>query len=1322
MLELGLGISEETREEVESFIILAVDWYRKQHLVYNNKLKDEMIDQMIGSLNDNFGAKLSLYSVYDILQKFVLYRFSEMPPSDGTVQLPLKRWSEQKSNALEMVEVVHVMRKRANEGKQIDLSAGLEDRTVRNNLTHSGKLSKCISAIRCYNVVRDMIIFLDDERASQLPMFDYPTELDFDIQSFLELTDNLEAEDSTTMLVVDAVHDIPYEQKKIVANLPWDIVIDFDGSSDFGGLRSCVEHPMVSDRRLSVANARHMQFTKGFTTWLSLSDFVNYAYTPSGNRPPVRGVSFSDDSRNTRRDTTYLIQDLLSNNLIVSRTAGLTIVYMRPWDSVGQELLNVALNEYGDSLRFAYIYNFDEDRVRNSLADIFAGRNILQETCCREYNTPLPRFYETMDKYQDILDLKTQQPETLRVPSADGMKDISPNIFENLSGYFEVLHEAIGRVPEDQSQQEIKDFYHGAMVPWSAFFYDEVVNLFGQDDFNRIVHKIRTVLGSVPDILRHKLFYIQHQPGIGGTTLLRQLAWNLHTEYPVLVLKKYERGKINERIRQLYDMHAKKGILIVADEGQFTSTELEDLERDIISNERACALIIAVHSISQERASSPNIVHLRALANGQVKMMKLRTQVKKYSTLSPDELRLKDANFHDFVEQDLSMRFPFIIGLYYLEKQFNGVQDYVANILRQVEDEIELKAMSVIALADYYGRIGFPSQVIHHYLGIRQSYLKTHSYAKGVFIKRSDENGNSVYRSKHYLISQHILDQVSKKLYGGEHEEFLEQHSIVLITMITDACKQMTYNNYYGNVLERVFIKYKYGIGYDAEKQVESEFATLIETVKLPETREKILKFLAKSFAHVVERFDPEKHSAAFFTVAHFYGHLSRVYTKSNIGLRNDDEALENCRIALDYLEKVKKEDSYIYHMYGTALMRAFQTRLGQLDKSSVSDAELENLEDEIALAAGMFEKSSQNGSVTYGVLSKLELYMDYLQFVYAVKRISDVAKLKLLSRRQMDLRSEIEEMFAQLDGMEMDTLSRSKFVRFESAYRSELMFHNFGKAVEYYNNRLSELKRSSASSELDIIVTTQGLITALIGKHRNTTENGFSYFENIPSEDANRILELIETSVEYAFDKTKYHERQRRIGLCYRWLQIAKFSERPISQAIEIADQWAKLDPKDARPFYYLYTLHYLRAMDGYQDSLKEAERHRRKCYHTISSRHQSEEELDIRRIRDVVVDGKGIGRLKDVRNDKNLPEYVITIKPMKFYGSFTQSKPKKGFVNLIDPKGLYGVEAKFTVGQGNTLSDQYGHKLVFYAGFTLERMHAIDHFVRDLTSGEEL
>lgn len=1320
MLLLYPGVRVETHEQIASYLTECVIWYKEAHVTYNNKLKDEMVDKLINSLSYNFGAKLSLYSVYDTLQKYILYRFCEFPPTDGTVaNLPAKSWSEQKLNAPDMAEIIHVIRKRAMEGYEINISVGLEEREVRSHLTHSGKISKCISAIRLYNVVRDMIIFLNSELSSQLPPFEYPNQLDFDMQSFLELTDNLESEDNTTLLVVDSVHDLPAEQRKILANMTWDIVLDFDGASSFGGLRSSVTHSNVSDRRLTVSNAKNMSFNKGFTSWLSLSDFVNYSYSPDSRNPKVNGQPFS---RNHIRDSRYMIQNLIAQNLVINRTSGLTIVYMRPWDSVGKELLNTALDEYGDSLRFAYIYSFDEDNVRNSIQEACIERGIRQEICCRAYNTTLPRFYSELYKYRDNFTLNVQQTNSIQVPSNEGIRDISTNIFENVSDYFELLHSEVGHISEEDSAKEVKDFYHGSHVPWSAFFYDQVVNIYDDDAFIKNVHKIRTLLGGIPEVLRNKIIYINHSPGIGGTTLLRQFAWEFHLDYPVLVLKKYERSKVKEIIRQLYDLHSRKGILIVADEGQLTSDELDSLEREVISSDRACVLLIATHKINADNVSPQNIIHLKALSNGEKNIARLRAQVKKYSALSTEELNKKDVNFDKFFEQDSSMRCPFIIGLYYLEKQFNGVHDYVTNILKQVEDEKELKIMVAISIADYYGRVGFPSQVVQNYLSIKQNYLKTHPYSNGVFIKDNDGNGNAIYRSKHYLISENILNQVSTRLYGGAHREYLEKLSVDLISVVKLACQQLPYNNYYGNVLERVFIKDKNGgAAEDGIQQSDSGFSRLIETVKLVGTREKILESLAQSFADIADQLDPSRHDGAFLTAAHFYGHLSRIYIKNNIGLRNDQKALENCEIAMKYLDKAEKKDSYIYHMYGMARLRSFQTTLRQIEKSSVTEAVFKNLEDELTNSAEMFDKSADAGNIIYSVLSKMELYIEYLTFVFAVRRISDIAHLNLLSRRQMDLRSEIEEMFARLEGMQLSTIDRSKFFKYETTYKSNIMFNNFGKAIEFYQNRLDQLKGVSSSEE-EIVVTTHGLITALIGKYRKTNEIGLSYFED-PSKDVNRILDLIESLIEYTFNKSNYHERQRRISLFSRWLQLAKFSEKSVTSGIDIADRWNQLDPKDARPYYYLYTLHYLRALDGYEDSLKQAEIYRRKCYQTVLARHNSEEDLDIRRLRDIIVQGKGMGRLKDVRHYNKLPAAINNMEPMKLYGSFSHVESKKGFIKLSEPPGLHGVEAKFTLSQGNTLSDkQTSHKIAFYAGFTLEQINAIDHFVRDITTGEKL
>ena len=74
-----------------------------------------------------------------------------------------------------------------------------------------------------------MLLFLTPERKDELPVLEYSAgpaiaSARFDYDEFLAEPCSLSFEDDTTILLVDSVHDVPDEQRRLVANLPWDLV------------------------------------------------------------------------------------------------------------------------------------------------------------------------------------------------------------------------------------------------------------------------------------------------------------------------------------------------------------------------------------------------------------------------------------------------------------------------------------------------------------------------------------------------------------------------------------------------------------------------------------------------------------------------------------------------------------------------------------------------------------------------------------------------------------------------------------------------------------------------------------------------------------------------------------------------------------------------------------------------------------------------------------------------------------------------------------------------------------------------------------------
>ena len=79
-----------------------------------------------------------------------------------------------------MTEILAKVLRDAHIPFDFDLAALLQDRSERNGMTHASERAACLSAMRVYNSIRSMLIFLDDSYASQLHAFTFDADLDYD--------------------------------------------------------------------------------------------------------------------------------------------------------------------------------------------------------------------------------------------------------------------------------------------------------------------------------------------------------------------------------------------------------------------------------------------------------------------------------------------------------------------------------------------------------------------------------------------------------------------------------------------------------------------------------------------------------------------------------------------------------------------------------------------------------------------------------------------------------------------------------------------------------------------------------------------------------------------------------------------------------------------------------------------------------------------------------------------------------------------------------------------------------------------------------------
>ena len=192
-----------------------------------------------------------------------------------------------------------------------DLAALLQDRHERNGMTHASEQAACLSAMRVYNSIRSMLIFLDNAYASQLHVFTFNTNLDYD--AFLAEPCGFNFDDYTTILLAGSVHDVRKDCRRAVANLAWDLVIDYDGYSDCGGLLSAVEHNRIQKDVLSYPVACGPQIlSRGNTLWYRCGEYQTPSYIPSNPQSPLRIGTYN----HFHMDPSHIAQPFKMRNIL----------------------------------------------------------------------------------------------------------------------------------------------------------------------------------------------------------------------------------------------------------------------------------------------------------------------------------------------------------------------------------------------------------------------------------------------------------------------------------------------------------------------------------------------------------------------------------------------------------------------------------------------------------------------------------------------------------------------------------------------------------------------------------------------------------------------------------------------------------------------------------------------------------------------------------------------------------------------------------------------------------------------------------------------
>ena len=1301
--------------------------YKKRYEKYHEVLRDRERFQA-ASLDDFRTLVDNSASDAEVLIKLILSTFSEKPTkifmNSHNIAKPYcddKNWLEITSWSVPvLIEILSKILEDEKIKPKFDLTVIYAQRDSRNPLTHSATKIPFWETPRLFNTIREMLIFLDEDIFDKIPEFKFADM--FQSGSFDPKFNNC-----TTVLISDSVHDIPDYKRKIVANLPWNYVIDLDGYSKNEGLFSSLDDS-TKDKVHDMVSVENTTLASGKTNWCfcgtyQLPEFdqrkkisvdipgkmrfcKNYAY-----KTMIEKVIDTILSDSKKYETSLLIVANTNDDVIINEITK----YLENNLDIYAEIIHTGLPQR----RFDDIMQFEENS--NS------SYSLIEAPVGQLYDY----IYNVKDQFQQYMSSDVT-PEYL-VPSTNGKVPVSKSLRLKLEEYFDVLYIDKKRDNDSVCEKEKRDFYHGGIATWNII--DDIDKLWKSDDIDKqVIHKIETILGNVGD--NKKLFSVKHKPGYGGSTIVRQVSWKLHTKYPVLYVKKYD-PEIKSLIVNFYTLTVdKKPILLVADDTLINLDKLCQLMSEV---DIRCCLLFSSRTSLYNGQFDYKVSHI---IDEEIETLRTRFKLEcRNDNISEEDIKKRD---EDFLANRITNEInnPFMIGLHYFYDKYNLV-DYIAKAFTG-NKEID-SAFACIALCDIGGQKLVPRAVCAKLLNItpREDLYKKFPNAQNLICSIKDENGIPYYKFQNVLLSEEYFEKYFEKYYKSQDENKEERDAYYdlseqIIGNIAELGKSIRESAL--DLLTSIFVKNK-ELGEKTHDDSMSGKLSIIVSKLTKEQQKKLLLFLAETFeqqlANSQSSSDDNITRKKYQLVSHTYAHLGRICADDS----DEEKTKQYFSRALSYMFD---KDPDIYHMYAKSLTVFFKDEFEADKRDNRYHLDINYINEKINYIDTLYDHTSEYGSPEYGMIGKLGLYYSYMTYIYGRENITkdnfNFNDLSDFARNIINLfMNTLEKIETELS-LSDDILETVE--KYRDKFNSKLMFGNFGKAIEYYQNLLDKYSSDKDTKEWQRAAF--GLISARLQKAKNTAiDNKSNNFYNLVDERSKTdIYEIINQLLSGVSSSSisSYSDYMRISSLYHHWMQFNKILNiSPNSVIDRLKNGWIymeeniKLKRKSIEPNYYLAISYLIDAMDGKSSRLDDALREFSHIREKVTrSEFIKEDGYNLEKKRDILIEGKdSLGKLMDISLCKNNEDDIIrecvlnNVKPMIVEAELVEvDKNGLAELHIISPINIAKTKVYLKTGRnsGNNLNEyNLHHKIQIILCFTYKRLMALSNkkYIADTEEG---
>lgn len=1116
---------------------------------------------------------------------------------------------------------------------QVDFSFLLRNKNnITNAAKHEGKEPDIEVQKKYLQEVKKFIQeYIDDEIVLK-SVEDYE-KVDFSTWDlFYSACDRFSTEERNFILIVGPNQNIERNQLKTLSLPKWNLIIDFDYNSESNGLFDCAfkSNPITPHK----IKASDLVDVNSFSRF-SQTHYHYFANNFKGSGE-IEQKEFSDWNRKWGKNTETILKSFAE---VFSNQKNIVVIVFNSRRHINFLCEKIELYLGSNT---SFVFANDNNGELTQVSSDFNGINV---------NISLPEIAEGLSNFSSNFGSANPNIGQILIPYMEKSITettgiLSPTEFAQLEEYFEVVHKGLPEIEEPEENRR-KFLCGDGKISWFGLKYGFDVP---RENFNK---KSLRLVEKVIESGRGKITLV-HDAGFGGSTVARRIAWEIHNDYPTLVLKKYKGDIVKSSIIKLHEK-TRKTIFVVMEVPQaITLDEVDSLYKSI-PNPRPVVFLV----VKRGKPTSANELVVSDWGNDTFDLIRsYKPYLKEYED---EKIQVrKETELDSLVNStDSRQKTPFYVGLVTFEEKFFALKDYIKNFVREVQEKEEQKrALTYLAICEDYLGQSLPSSFFKGLFKVKhQEVISLDNFLDSTIVdsllSHENEGNHKFWKIRHNFFAKELKEQI---LSGSSaNPEIWKQNlASTCVNFIEDSVSDSNTSDYIQEVLQKLFIG-------NRRDRAGEDFTAIIKNIELIDDKERVFVSLKNTY--------PEN--------PHYCSHLARFYAYSH---KNRDKALQFADEAIRLSEIEGNQDPLLYHIKGMCLRSIAYDEMEKLRKVKIQNSKVDDkeyidvIEKLVPQAANYFEQSRaiakrQNRLDEYGFVAHIQLLIKAIDFAVF---ISGKSKPDFFNQNAEPFTEWLDLAESLLEEVKRINLDDDESGKIEDCVNDILEFYeNYELILQNLRNQLDKGKNPGR--------TRRQIVRTYFRKKED-------YYRD--ARTVNNILNLMEQNIENEPDNEKNF---------YLWFQAARHSRVALDEALSKLAKW-KANSSAIDAVFYFYILKVFRALQGYSDATVDAFNLIKECKSKGRSNVTIFEWC-----------GKGTDLTKFVSRSSITPENRAD-KLELVEGYFTEFQHDgSGTITIADRLPVF-----FSPTQAKLTANDLNQPVEFYLGFSYDGLRADSYSVR--------